>query len=266
MADMIEVRILLVAPHMNDLAEATQEVYAIERTPGLVVKRLPPDVRRRELVRTLHDQHYDVLWFATHGDADGVLLSDDHLLSSDDLIGIVRGAGLTGVVLNSCNSARIAEQLHDETGVDVVCTVTDSPDLSAFQMGALFARHLGKTGDFRAAFDAAKPGGVEKFRYIPEYRENLIVAPERAVFSTEELRAIFDAINEVRNRLSVVEVDVRYVRQDMENLRSEVRYVRQDIDIRRGDLKAPAQWTIVIVGLLMSVGLFALLWFVAARL
>lgn len=266
MADMIEVQVLLVAPHMKDLEGATQEVYAIERTPGLVVERLPPDVRRRELVRTLHDQRHDVLWFATHGDADGVLLGDDHLLPSDDLIGMVRGAGLAGVVLNSCNSARIAEQLHDETGVDVVCTVTDTPDLSAFQTGALFARHLGKTGDFRAAFDAAKPGGAEKFRYIPEYRESLVVAPERVIFSTEELRTIFDAINEVRNRLSVVEVDVRYVRQDLDNLRGDLRYVRQDLDGRRGDLKAPAQWAIVIAGLLMSIGLFALLWFVVGRL
>lgn len=266
MADMIEVQVLLVAPHMKDLEGATQEVYAIERTPGLVVERLPPDVRRHELVRALHNQRYDVLWFATHGDADGVLLGDDHLLTSDDLIGMVRVAGLAGVVLNSCNSERIAEQLHDETGVDVVCTVTDTPDLSAFQAGALFAQHLGKTGNFRAAFNAAKPGGVEKFRYIPRYRESLVVAPERVIFSAEELRAIFDAINEVRNRLSVVEVDVRYVRQDMDNLRSEVRYMRQGLDGHRDDLKAPVQWGIVIVGLLISIVLFVLLWFVVGRL
>ena len=52
----------------------------------------------------------------------------------------------------------------------------------------------------------------------------------------------------------------------MDNLRSEVRYMRQDLDGHRDDLKAPVQWGIVIVGLLISIVLFVLLWFVIGRL
>lgn len=249
---MIEVQVLLVAPHMHDLAGVADEVYTIERTPGLGVTRLAPTLRRRELLQALCTETFDVLWFATHGTADGVWLGEADMLAGGDLVGMVRSAGLFGVVLNTCESAALAEMLHDETGVDVVCSVQATPDLSAFQMGVLFALHLGETGDFRAAFDRSRPGADAIFRYIPEYREALVVAPERYVFSTDELRTIYEAINEVRQRLSVVEV--------------ELRYVRQDLDGRRGELRAPAQWVIVIVGLLMSLGLFVLLYFVINRL
>jgi hypothetical protein len=246
------IRVLLVAPHFAELAGVSQEVYAVEHTEGLAVTRLPPDVRRRELLLALAGAVFEVLWLATHGSAEGVLLGDGEVVTGGDLVGLVRGAGLCGVVLASCQSVGLAELLHDETGVDVVCTVVDAPDVSAFQMGALFALYLGQSGDFRAAFDRARPGGPVSFRYVPEYRGALVVAPERFSFSTEELRTIYEAINEVRQRLSVVEV--------------ELRYMRQDLDSRRGDLRAPAQWVIVLVGLLMSLGLFVLLYFVAGSL
>jgi hypothetical protein len=248
----IEIRVLLVAPHMSELVGVADEVYAVERTPGLAVTRLPPTLRRRELLQALCTQVFAVLWLATHGASDGVWLGEDDLLAGGDLVSMVRGAGLCGVMLNTCESAALAEMMHDATGVDVVYSVQATPDLSAFQMGVLFARHLGETGDFRAAFDRSRPGDAASFRYIPEYREALVVAPERYVFSTDELRTIYEAINEVRQRLSVVEV--------------ELRYVRQDLDSRRGELRAPAQWVIVLVGLLMSLGLFVLLYVVGGRL
>lgn len=251
MTGVIEVQVLLVAPHMSDLEGAAQEIYAIERTPGLIVERLPPDARRRELVQALRsDVYFAVLWFATHGTPAGIWLNQDDLLPSDDLIALVRGSGIRGVMLNSCESAELAEALHDATGVDVICTVAVVADLSAFQTGALFAQALGETGDFRAAFEAARPGGAPTFRYVPEYRETLVMAPERHVFSNEELRAIYDAINDIRQRLSVVEV--------------ELRYVRQDLDRRKGDLREPSQWWIVGVGMAVSAALFLLLYLATA--
>lgn len=247
MAGVIAVRVLLVAPHIGDLPGATQEVYAVERAVGLLVERLPPDARRRELMQALRPHAcFAVLWMATHGANDGVQLNADDFLPGNDLIALVRGSGLQGVVLNSCASTALAELLHDETGVDVVCTLAEVVDLSAFQTGALFAQALGETGDFRAAFDVARPGGAPTFRYIPEYRESLIMAPERNIFSNEELRAIYDAINDIRQRLSVVEV--------------ELRYVRQDLDRRKGDLREPSQWWIVGVGLALGAGVFFLLY------
>lgn len=246
------VRVLLVAPHMENLAGVAQEIFAIERVPGLAVERLAPDAQRRELLQALRRRETDVLWFATHGDDAGVMLSETDVLAADDLIGLVRGAGLFGMVLNSCTSVRLAEMVHDATGVDVVCTVADAPDLTAWQVGVLFAQHLGESRDFRAAFELARPGGPVLFRYVPEYRESLIVAPDRSVFTNDELRTIYEAINGISQRLSVVEV--------------ELRYVRMDLDSRRGDLRAPAQWVIVLIGLMMSIGVFWLLYFMIGRL
>ena len=242
------IKILLVAPHIPELPEIANEIYAIERLPGLAVERLAPTAQRRELLHQLYARPYDVLWLASHGTPDGIMLGPNDLLSGNDLVGMVRSARLFGVFINTCYSIDIAEQLHGATGVDVVCSIQAVPDLSAFQMGVLFARHLGATGDFRAAFDLARPGGASMFCYIPEYRENLVV--ERHTFSTDELRTIYEAINDVRQRLSVVEV--------------ELRYVRQDIDNRNNELRAPAQWIIVLVGLLMSAALAVLLYLVMA--
>lgn len=246
------VRVLLVAPYMENLAGVAQEIFAIERMPGLAVERLAPDAQRRELLHALQRREHDVLWLATHGDETGIALSDTDVLSAEDLIGLVRGAGLFGLVLNSCSSAQIAEMVHDATGVDVVCTVADVPDLAAWQAGVLFARYLGESGNFRTAFDLARPGGSTQFRYVPEYRESLIVAPDRSVFSSEELRTIYEAINGISQRLSVVEV--------------ELRYVRMDLDSRRGDLRVSSQWIIVTIGLLMSIAMFGLLYFVMGQL
>lgn len=245
------VRVLLVAPHMENLAGVAHEIYTLERTPGLHVERLAPDVRRRELILALRGREYDVLWFATHGDETGLQISDTDVLPAEDLVGLVRGAGLFGLVLNSCSSLNLAEMVHDATGVDVVCTVADTPDLAAWQVAALFAQHLGKLGDFREAFNLARRGGPALFRYVPEYRESLLVAPDRNMLSSEDMRAIFEALNGINQRLSVVEV--------------ELRHVRADLDSRRGDLRAPSQWAIVIVGLLMSIAVFWMLWFIASR-
>ena len=76
------------------------------------------------------------------------------------------------------------------------------------------------------------------------------MAPERSIFSNEELRAIYDAINDIRQRLSVVEI--------------ELRYVRQDLDRRKGDLREPSQWWIVGVGLMLGIGVFFLLYLATA--
>ena len=239
---------------MPDLAEIPNEIFAIERTDGLEGVRLAPDARRRELLAALRERYFDVLWLATHGGDDGIWLHEGDVLAAGDLVGMVRSAGLYGVVVNSCASETLAQLLHDETGVDVVCSVQEVGDASAFQLGALFARELGACGDFREAFDRTRPGGVDAiFRYVPGYRNSLVImAPERNTFSGEELRTIYEALNDIRQRLAVVEVEVRFIRTEM--------------DGRRGDLRAPAQWVIVVVGLLMSLGLFALLYFVVGQL
>ncbi|OGO43043.1 MAG: hypothetical protein A2Z04_08830 [Chloroflexi bacterium RBG_16_57_9] len=168
------------------------------------------------------------------------------MLAVGDLEALVRGACVRGVVLNSCESDELAETLHDATGADVVCTMVAIPDETAFQTAALFAEHLGESGDFRAAYELAKPGGVA-YRYVPEYRESLVMAPERYVFSNEELRTIYEAINDIRQRLSVVEIELRYVRQDLNG--------------RKTDLRVSAQWVIVLFGFLVSLITFILLYF-----
>jgi hypothetical protein len=236
----------MVAPHLADLPGVEREIYTVERTAGLLVDRLPPDARHRDLVEKIQGGCYDVLWLATHGMSEGVLLCDDEVLTAGELAALVLRSGVRGVVLNTCSSDEIAESLHDETGADVVCTVVDVLDRMAYQTAALFGEHLGMTGDFRAAFDAARPGRERLYRYIPEYRRTLLImGPERNIFSSEELRAIYDAISDIRQRLVVVETDLRYMRQDID---------------RRHDLRGPAQWTIVLFGILISAGMFLLLY------
>lgn len=248
------ISVLLIAPYTPDLPGAAEEVYSIERTPGLAVRRLPPDVRRRDIIQALQAGGFAVLWIAAHGSEAGIELGNGDRLALEDLVPYVRSAGITGVVLNSCSSAEIAEDLHDATGADVVCTVLDVADTVAYQTAALFAGHLARTGDFRAAYDLSKPGGkTDIYRYIPEYRKALNMPAGQ--FSSDELKAIYEAINALTSRMVTVEVELRYLRNDWEVFRKE--------RMERRDVQTPLQWAVVATGAVVSLGLFALLWLAA---
>lgn len=155
-------RVLLVAPRTN-LLLADAEVQSILRS-GLKVTPLLGDVTHVGLMREMLTGYYDALWFCTHGNADGIILSDGPLLPTL-LVPLVRHR-VRLVVLNTCDSDDIARQLQNDTQSHVIATVVDVPDQEAFQTGALLANELATHGNIARAYHNSKPGGNRTYIWL----------------------------------------------------------------------------------------------------
>lgn len=147
--------VLLVAPRTN-LLSVDAEVQAILRS-GLNVTPMLGTVEHDDLVNEMQTPKR-VLWLCTHGSKEGVLLSDG-ILEASLLTSLARDT-FDLIVLNTCDSIGTAQMLQNETGAEIIATITETPDREAFQTGAIFARALAQTnGDSEAAYYRAKPGG-----------------------------------------------------------------------------------------------------------
>jgi len=106
----------------------------------------------------------DVLWFASHGDWNGIMLTGC-VLDAEMLSAAIRGTNTSLVVLNSCDSRAVAERIYASTGAHVVATVGKVDDRHAFVTAQRFAVLL-NTG--LSPFDAFQRAKSSSFIYIPE--------------------------------------------------------------------------------------------------
>lgn len=176
-------RVLLVAPR-NNLLLAEEEVQDITRS-GLTVSLLIGKVTRTELLRDITGGSYDVLWFATHGSAEGVELSDG-MLTTGDLVPLIRER-FRLVVLNTCSSLLVAQQIQEEANVSVIATLTDVPDQQAHLFGSLLASNIAAGKSFYDAYKGSKRGGNKVHIYLaaPSPTEDII---ESLVAEIRDLR------------------------------------------------------------------------------
>lgn len=155
-------RVLLVAPR-TDLLMADEEVEDVIRS-GLTVTPLLGRVTATQLIREIKSGQFDALWFATHGSAGGIQLTDG-LITAEELIPLARER-FRLVVLNTCASLQVAQMIQEEAEVDVVCTISEVPDRQAYQTGSLFASALSKSPNVAAAYMRSKPGGNRLYLYL----------------------------------------------------------------------------------------------------
>lgn len=152
--------VLLVAPDVG-LPGAVQEVRVVSMALHPVI--LNGQVTRRDVLDALASHVWDVVWFATHGDENGIVLSDG-AVSISDLTAIMRNSGAHLAVLNSCSSRYVGMEMWYELGIDVITTETAADDLSAFQVGALLARNLATGMSVEQAYERSKPGQDSTYR------------------------------------------------------------------------------------------------------
>lgn len=160
--------VLLIAPDLG-LSEVVNEVRAASMALHAVV--LNGTVHRKDVLDALAGHIWDIIWFATHGDATGIRLSDEPV-SIADLTAIVRNSGAYLVVLNSCSSRYIGLELHYELGVDTITTETEANDLTAAQTGTLLARNLAAGITVRDAFERSRPGQHSLYYLFTSDEEN----------------------------------------------------------------------------------------------
>lgn len=169
---MTDYRVLLVAPP-SDLPMAEDEVQQVVNTlRAKVVRGSQADVQG---FLNMLVEPFDIVWFAAHGDHQGIYLNDG-LLSTSEITTGVRSVDAKLVVLNTCSSRGVAREIYEELQIDLVCTVTKVPDRMAYFTGTVFARMLANGLPFRQAYEQAKPGQNATYYYFPE-KEKLAMPP-----------------------------------------------------------------------------------------
>lgn len=156
-----DMKVLLVAPH-TDLAYRDEEIASVVNT--LRPTLLSGNVVVSSLIEQANKQ-WDLIWFASHGTKDGILLSDG-MLPTAQLTTIIRSSGAQAVFLNTCESLGVALSIHNELQIAFVCTIQAVPDLTAYVTGRSFARQLADTGSVQEAYVRSKPGGNDSYIYL----------------------------------------------------------------------------------------------------
>lgn len=157
-------KILLIAPQ-NDLPYASAEVQDLINSDLQVEAMLGADATELNVTRRIRSATgFDVLWLATHGDENGIQLSDG-VLSISALTSLVR-ARFALVYLNTCKSYTAAQMIQNETVATVICAVKDIPDRDAYRTGSLFAARLSEGMDYLTAYEASRPGGNTLYLFL----------------------------------------------------------------------------------------------------
>ena len=180
-------RYLVIAPFHKDLPAVPDEVAGL--VSELDAKLLQGEVRARDVVEAIADGPYEGIWFATHGDAQGVQLSGE-VLDAWDLAQLIAASGARWVMFNTCESAGLVDIIQNFTLADVVATRVGQglPDRRAWLTARLLALKLRETeGDTRPAMQLAAPGGAGNwYRYWPNQRR--ITNNDTALMTTSRIR------------------------------------------------------------------------------
>lgn len=159
---------LLIAPQ-TDLEFVAAEVQSVAN--ALRPRLLIGNVTLAQAVQELGRTEYQIVWFATHGDAEGIKLSDGYL-TPEMLAQLLRPCPPKLLFLNSCSSFNAAMVVHDSVNTAVIGTVCDVPDRDAFVTGSVCARVIerqfasGQELDVSAAYQESKPGQNRTYIFL----------------------------------------------------------------------------------------------------
>ena len=220
--------ILLIAPTHADLPDVGIEVGTIASQHRVELLQ-GDDARETVIARILRNQRFDVIWWATHGTKDGLLLTDGWL-SLDGVAQYVRNSKARLCVVNTCESMEIAQTVVEESDADAICTVSEVPDRTAMRTGVLLSSALARHRNPYDAYLEARPGGGLYYRYVAN--------PKRVMYSKfgeqsdieTELAALGDRLSSVESvvmRLDRIvsgseEYGLSGLKNDMSNVRDAV--------------------------------------------
>lgn len=148
-------KILLLATATN-LHWVQTEVQRILRS-GLTVIPLLGPISYTALMDEVARSGANGFWVCGHMAEDGIDLGNEHL-SAARLAPLLRHR-FRLVVLNTCSSVAVAQTLQRETDAEIIATIREVEDETAFGWGAIFAQALARTGDTALADAQARPAG-----------------------------------------------------------------------------------------------------------
>ena len=210
---------LLIAPD-SGLENVSSEIRSISASLQATV--LSDVVSRKDIIDAIGDKKWDIVWFATHGTAAGIELSDG-ILDIPSLTSIVRNTDASLLVLNTCSGKAIGLELNHELGIDVICVEGEVGDYEAYQFGRFLAQNIKSGLSFRLAFDRARPGQDSKYHYLTQERASKPSYDARI----DDERTI-KLMNEVIDRLDK-KIEQRISRVE-QSLRAEIERLGESVD------------------------------------
>lgn len=155
--------ILVIAPAHEDLPNAAEEIVQIARNHNATIVR--GTVRETDIIRAVDDADYEVIWWISHGNSDGVLLSDG-VLSIVGVAQFVQASGAKLCVLNTCESEAAAQEIVLRGQADVICTIAPVGNADAIRLGSLLAAELAADQNYREAYEIVVGSSPGLYRYL----------------------------------------------------------------------------------------------------
>ena len=144
-------RILIVAPNVAGI-DAIAEVRRIQALHDVAV--LHGTVTVDDVYRALSEKVYDSVYFATHGGPDGILLSNNVIMSAEDVAQAARQKEVRGLFFAACQTGRLASYCVRHGVTWAISSEVDLPDEAAWKLAATLYGHQrnGHAQDFVGAY------------------------------------------------------------------------------------------------------------------
>jgi hypothetical protein len=150
-------RVLLIAPQWKTFDSTSEAIAIIAHFPHELLRG---NVTWQRVVDATDDEIFDIIHFASHMDIDGLALSENDVISPDQIARIATHTRAKLVYINTCHFPQGAQYLIDHGVPAVMASTVDKFAVKdAWQIATYFYNELARNGyNMHQAFNHAKPG------------------------------------------------------------------------------------------------------------
>ena len=158
-------RILIVAPDVVGV-DAVAEVRLLQSWHDVAL--LHGTVTVGDVYRALQEKSYDSVYFATHGGPQGTQLSNNAVMTAEDIAQAARQKEVRGLFFAACQTGRVASYCVRHGVTWAISSEVDLPDDTAWKLAAAFygQQRNGHAKDFVGAYLMADSGDGEYALHI----------------------------------------------------------------------------------------------------
>jgi len=198
--------VLVVSPNTDDLPLSSRERDAIVNL--LKAQQLSgASATIAQLIDTLADQSFDLIWFIGHGRVEGITLHNKELLTPDMLSTALRGTDTRLIFINTCDSETAGLRLYAATDIPIICSIKAIGDTVAYGLARRFAGLLAEGRSVQSAYRLVRN---DDFRLIPDsalYANNESSRVSGLVEELVDIVSRHDSTLEEHKRLHALQAD-----------------------------------------------------------
>lgn len=198
----------IVAPEIPDLIEVDDELgFITDNFPAYPQPPLTGIVAASDIEHETQRHQADVLFIASHNDANGIVVSDGRI-AEDEISAWTKQLGATLLILSVCNGATIAKRVHRSTGCYVLFCRIDVPDREAMLYTARFVNALVRCDSYEDAFAFA---GSANGRYV--------LLKGKDVTGSGAVTRLAEQIDALRAEVTNLRVEMALFKSELHNLK-----------------------------------------------